>query len=90
MKATIAIAAALLAGCATHAKRPEALPAAKVIEVQVPTFVPIDHELLLKCDWTRNVKLSQSPTALRQRAACLLQYEDQLDAIGTVQGKPVP
>ena len=82
-----------LAGCAKDkAVRPDAprAPAPVVVEVQVPTYVPIADELLARCAWRVTAPLEEIPSAARERKKCLQFYEANLDAIGTVRGKPVP
>lgn len=64
--------------------------AAEVIPVPVEVYVPIDPELRKRCPWVRTCKPSHGIACAKARADCLIQYENQLDGIDQVQGKPVP
>lgn len=84
----IIVGCALLAGCAGGVKpTPQA---ATVIEKPVKVYVPIPDDLIARCPWPKSGKPSESIEVARKRRECLEQYEGQFDAIGKVQGKPVP
>lgn len=92
MRISLMLAAALvLTACAKDVVRPDApRPAAEILPVYVPTYVPIDKELRGRCEWKRSCRPSEGIDCAKQRADCLVQYEQQLDGIDQVQGKPVP
>ena len=89
MRVIVVVTAALLAACQavpTKLNPPE--PA--LINVPVATYVPIDADLTKRCSWARDGKPSAVFEVSNGRKRCLMQYEAQFDAIGQVQGKPVP
>lgn len=91
MKSLALAPALLLAACATVPPSPSCpVPEPRIIEVPVKIYVPIDAALRKRCPWKRGVPPSQSMAAARERADCLEDYERKFDAIGKVQGKPVP
>lgn len=65
-------------------------PAAKIIEVPVEVYVPIDKALTKRCPWVKACKPSAGMACAKERADCLRQYEGQFGAIEQMQGKPVP
>lgn len=79
-----------LAACTTAPVKAPPVPPPTIIEVPVKVYVPIDAKLRARCAWKRDVLPSQSMAAARERGNCAEQYERQLDAIGKVQGQPVP
>ncbi len=89
MRVIAVVTAALLAACQAAQPKPNA-SAPAVISVPVATYVPIDLGLTKRCNWVRDGELSAVFEVSNGRKRCLLQYEAQLDAIGQVQGKPVP
>lgn len=88
---TALLLSALVTACTRQATKPDA-PAdpPTVVEVPVPTYVPIDDELTARCDWVSEAPLEIMPSVARGRKKCLQQYEGQFDAIRKVQGGPVP
>lgn len=91
MRALLWIPSLFLVACSRQAIKPDspaAVPA--IVEVPVPTFVPIDAELTARCEWVDSAPLQVIPSVARGRKKCLQQYEGQLDAIKRVQGRPVP
>lgn len=89
MRYALIVLPLLLAACGQEAVRPTH-PAAQVIEVPVETFVPIREELRQRCPWKKACRPSESIACSKERAVCLVQYEQQFDGIDAVQGKPVP
>lgn len=91
MRALLWIPSLFLVACGRQAIKPDtpaAVPA--IVEVPVPTFVPISAELTARCDWRETAPLEIIPSVARERKKCLQQYEGQFDAIKRVQGRPVP
>ena len=83
--------AVLLVACGTDRDLSRGIPPApEVVQVPVPTFVPIDKRLTARCTWRKSAPLEVMPSVARERKKCLEQYEGQLDGIEKVQGKPVP
>lgn len=82
---------ALVTACTRQGVKPDA-PAdpPTVVEVPVPTYVPIEEELTARCEWVDSAPLEVMPSVTRGRKKCLQQYEGQFDAIRKVQGRPVP
>lgn len=82
---------AVVTACTRQGTRPDA-PAEPptVVEVPVPTYVPIEPALTQRCEWTGDAPLEIMPKVARGRRKCLEQYEGQFDAIRKVQGRPVP
>lgn len=90
MRIAIVILAVSLMSCKAKQTQVIEPPAAKVIQMPVPYYVPVDKVFLLKCRWTKEAKPSQVFEVNAERKACLLKYENQLDGVGKIQGKPVP
>lgn len=78
-----------ITACTRQAVKPNAPPPA-IVEVPVPTYVPVDDGLLERCQWRKTAPLEQMPSVARERKACLETYETNLDAIKTIRGRPVP
>ncbi len=89
MRAILGLPSLLLAACTRQLIQPET-PVPAIVEVPVPTYVPIDPELTARCEWRETAPLEVIPSVARERKKCLQQYEGQFDAIKRVQGKPVP
>lgn len=83
-----ALAALLLAACAKDNVRPP--PAPRVVEVPVPTYVPVPDSLLAQCHWRRTAPLEVMPAVASERKRCLELYEADREAIRKITGKPVP
>lgn len=79
---------ALLTACTGNVK-PVPVPA-KLIEVPVPVYVPIDARLTKPCGWVRQAKPSKVFEVAEGRKRCLELYEINFRAIDKVQGQPVP
>lgn len=91
MRALLWIPSLFLVACGRQAIKPDSpalVPA--IVEVPVPTFVPIDPDLTAKCEWRETAPMEVMPSVARERKKCLQFYESNLDAIQRVQGKPVP
>jgi hypothetical protein len=86
---TILALIAALSACQAAPTKPNP-PPASVITVPVATYVPIDAALTKRCSWVRDGKPSMVFDVSNGRKRCLMQYEAQFEAIGQVQGKPVP
>lgn len=87
----VVLIAGIVTACtrgATKPDRPSDPPT--VVEVPVEVYVPIERSLLERCKWLDNAPLEQMPSVARGRKGCLQFYEANIDAIGKVQGKPVP
>jgi hypothetical protein len=96
----------VLTGCGHKAVKDAPYVPAKLIEVPVPTYVPIPPPLTARCliaaDGTvtsdpkvgrplaRGVPPSQAIRAARERMACVDFYEANDDATEAVQGQPAP
>ncbi len=89
MRGFVLAAAAALAACQSAPKSAAPRPAA-IVQVPVPTYVPVPEKLTARCAWERDVPPSKSIKAARERAACLEQYEANDDATRAIQGQPVP
>lgn len=89
MRVIVVVIAALLAACQAAPTKPNP-PAPALIKVPVATYVPIDAALTKRCSWVRDGKPSAVFDVSNGRKRCLMQYEAQFEAIGQVQGKPVP
>jgi hypothetical protein len=91
MRALLWIPSLFLVACSRQAVKPDSpAPVPAIVEVPVPTFVPISDELTARCEWVDSAPLQVIPSVARGRKKCLQQYEGQLDAIKRVQGRPVP
>lgn len=91
MRALLWIPSLFLVACGRQAVKPDSpalVPA--ILEVPVPTFVPIDAELTARCEWRESAPLEVIPSVARERKKCLQFYETNMDAIKRVQGRPVP
>lgn len=91
MRALLWIPSLFLVACSRQAVKPDSpAPVPAIVEVPVPTFVPISDELTARCEWRESAPLEVIPSVARERKKCLQQYEGQFDAIKRVQGRPVP
>ena len=91
MRALLGILPLILAGCGRDNLKPDDVPPApQLVEVPVPTFVPIDPELTARCQWRDTAPLQEMPAVASERKKCLRFYEANLGAISKIQGKPVP
>lgn len=90
MRHILLIAAALLlCACGKEVTRPTLPAPPAVISVPEKHYVPLEPWFTRRCSWVRDGKLEEMPTVSRGRKACLVQYEDQLDAIERKQGSLV-
>lgn len=91
MRLLLAILAMGLTACATAPAPAPNPPAPEVIEVPVKIYVPIPAELTARCRWVRAGELpSEVFTVSDGRKTCLLRYEERIETIEQIQGKPVP
>lgn len=86
----VAAAFAVLTGCGRGARGDAPSPVPLVVEVPVPTFVPIDAELTALCKWRESAPLEEMPVVASERKRCLKFYEANIGAISRIQGRPVP
>ncbi|CAM0123158.1 conserved exported hypothetical protein [Stenotrophomonas maltophilia] len=89
MRVIVVATAGLLAACQAAPAKQNPPPAA-ILKVPVPTYVPIDAKLRLRCRWVKEAAPSAVFEVSNGRKRCLDQYEAQFDAIEQVQGKPIP
>ncbi|WP_277381609.1 hypothetical protein [Stenotrophomonas maltophilia] len=89
MRIIVVATAGLLAACQAAPTKQNQPPAA-ILKVPVPTYVPIDVKLRLRCKWVKEAAPSAVFEVSNGRKRCLDQYEAQFDAIEQVQGKPIP
>lgn len=91
MRALLWIPSLFLVACGRLPVRPDIPPRVpEVVEVPVPTYVPIDAKLTERCEWRETAPLEVMPSVSRERKKCLQFYEANLDAISKMQGKPAP
>ena len=90
MRLTLLSLAFLLTACGGKNVQPDPPSAANVVEVKVPTYVPIPGRLTERCKWPKTGKPSQAVEVARKRKTCLEFYERNDDATEAIQGKPVP
>ena len=90
VRVALGLALLVLAGCKSAGATQPDVPVSTVIEVPVKVYVPIEANLTKRCPWPLGAKPSQAVEVAKKRRECLEAYERQLDAIGKVQGQPVP
>lgn len=86
-RAQILLIALALTGCASNKPKEPVQQLARVVEVPVKVYVPIEAKLTEPCEIASG-KLSDVIEVARKRKAALEQCNGKLDAIRKVQGKP--
>lgn len=88
MRTILILAVLLLASCRTVPDGDK--PPPEVLEVKVPTFVPIDPTYTELCKWVADASIAEIFVVAAGRKKCLEFYEANIKTIEKIEGKPVP